>query len=232
MTNETIVIKLEQRLNKLSSADFGNVENWMYIEAFNKGYISWIRRQLEGINQERTGAESTTRRIDDLQFLLSNTPVAMTDGGIFWSGSIPDDYLQWCRISAYGIDECCPARPLIIFESIEADRDINLMDSGKQPNFEWATTFATLSSKTIRIYTNDLFDIQSAELAYYRVPLNIEIAGVANPYTGITSTTDVLCEAPDNVIEIIIDEAVAILAQDIADYSRAQSAAQNAEQTT
>lgn len=232
MTNETIILKLQQRLDKLDSFDFQNVETWMYLEAFNKAYIQWIRRQLEGINQERAGNESTTRRIDDLQFILTVKPITMTDGGIYWSGPIPTDYLQYCRMSAFATSDCCPPRFLEIYESTEIDRDVNLSNSGKQPNYDWATTFSTLLSNTIRVYTNGLFGISDAQLTYYRTPANIEIAGVADPYTGGVSGANVLCEAPDNVIELIIEEARGILAGDIQNYTSMQVGQQSVERNT
>ena len=46
MTNDLIQIKLRQRLNKLSSNDFDNLECWQIIEAFNKAALQWTRRQL------------------------------------------------------------------------------------------------------------------------------------------------------------------------------------------
>ena len=36
MTNDLLQIKLKQRLNKLSSNDYDNIECWQIIEAFNK----------------------------------------------------------------------------------------------------------------------------------------------------------------------------------------------------
>lgn len=232
MINQTIILKLQQRLSKLSSSDYENLEIWMYLEAFNKAQINWIRRQLEGINQTRTGAETTTRRIDDLEFILTTSDMVITNNTLYWSTPLPNNYLQWCRISANAIDNCCPPRRLVIFESTEADRDVNLGDNGKKPNYAWATTFATISSKIIRIYTNNEFGIQDTQLAYYRVPANIEINGVADPYTGAISTTDVLCEAPDNVIELMIDEAVSVLASDIKDYQSMQVANASVEHNT
>ena len=41
MLNQTLIIKLKQRLNKLSSNDFDNIENWQILEAFNKAQIEW-----------------------------------------------------------------------------------------------------------------------------------------------------------------------------------------------
>lgn len=233
MTNELILIKLQQRLDKLSSGDYGNLEDWMYIEAFNKEYSDWIRRQMEGINQEKTTAEGTLKRIDDLQFLLTDpTSLTLTAEDILYSAPLPDNYLGWCRLSVYGKDECCPKRKLVVFIDREADIDINLQDSGKQPSFQWATTRATLSNNKVKIYTNGEFSITDADLTYYRVPQFIEIAGVANPFTGAVSTVDVLCEAPDNVIEVLIEGAAGILARDIKSYQEAQLSTASADRNT
>ncbi len=45
MNNATIQLKIQQRLNKLASNDFDNIECWQIVEAFNKGQVSWCRRQ-------------------------------------------------------------------------------------------------------------------------------------------------------------------------------------------
>lgn len=233
MTNELILIKLQQRLDKLSSGDYGNLEDWMYIEAFNKEYSDWIRRQTEGINQERVTIEGTLKRIDDLQFLLTDpTPLVLTAEAILYSSPLPGNYLGWCRLSVQGKDDCCPARKFVVFIDREADIDINLQDSGKQPSFQWATTRATLANNKVKIYTNGEFAVVAADLTYYRVPQFIEMAGVANPFTGTVSTVDVLCEAPDNVIEVIIEGAAGILARDIKSYQEAQMNTASADRNT
>ncbi len=69
MLNETLRIKIKQRLNKLSSNDYDNIENWQFIEAFNKAQIEWVRRQLHGNNIYNVGDELSKRRVDDLQIL-------------------------------------------------------------------------------------------------------------------------------------------------------------------
>ena len=71
MLNSTIVIKLKQRLNKLDSQDYDNIECWQAVEAFNKAQVEWCRRQLHGINIVKEGDEQSTRRKDDLQVLLN-----------------------------------------------------------------------------------------------------------------------------------------------------------------
>jgi len=52
-------------------------------------------------------------------------------------------------------------------------------------------------------------------LTYYRQPRYIQIEGCVDPYTGVASVTEVESEFKDDIIELIIDEAVSVLAGDI-----------------
>ena len=72
MNNTTLQLKFRQRLNKIASNDYDNIECWQIVEAFNKAQIEWCRRQLHGNNLFKEGDEMSKRRIDDLQILLTN----------------------------------------------------------------------------------------------------------------------------------------------------------------
>jgi len=50
MNNNTLLLKLKQRLNKLDSQDYDNIECWQAVEAFKKAQVEWCRRQLHGSN--------------------------------------------------------------------------------------------------------------------------------------------------------------------------------------
>jgi hypothetical protein len=69
MNNNLLQLKIKQRLNKLSSMDYDNIECWQVQEAFNKAQLEWVRRQLNGINLKREGAEQSVTKVDDLQEL-------------------------------------------------------------------------------------------------------------------------------------------------------------------
>jgi hypothetical protein len=71
MNNNLLQIKIRQRLNKLSSFDYDNIECWMIQEAFNKAQLEWVRRRLHGLNAHRESSEQTVTVVDDLQILLS-----------------------------------------------------------------------------------------------------------------------------------------------------------------
>lgn len=215
MLNSTIVIKLKQRLNKLDSQDYDNIECWQVVEAFNKAQVEWPRRQLHGINIVKQGDEESTRRIDDLQILLQTEDLTMANKEIYYAGSIPEDYLQWKRVDIYAKKDCCDKRRMTVYLAEEGNLNQLLRDKAKQPNFQWAETFATLKGGKVNVYTNGEFEIEKASLVYYRQPIKIQISGCVDPYTNITSTADVECEFKDDIIELIIDEAASILAGDI-----------------
>ena len=215
MLNSTIVIKLKQRLNKLDSQDFDNIECWQAVESFNKAQVEWCRRQLHGINITKEGDEQSTRRKYDLQVLLTTEELATVDKKDFFSLPIPTDYLQWKRVDAFACKDCCEDRRMTIYLAEEGNLNQLLRDKAKKPSFEWAETFATLINNNIHVYTNDEFEISDASLTYYRQPRQIQVQGCVDPYTNIESLTEVESEFKDDIIELIIDEAVSILAGDI-----------------
>ena len=216
MLNSTIVIKIKQRINKLDSQDYDNIECWQVVEAFNKAQVEWSRRQLHGINIVKEGDEQTTRRKDDLQVLLYKTTIGgLTDKGDYSFLNIPQDYLQWKRVDVYAQKDCCDKRRMVVYLAEEGNVSVLLRDKLKQPSFEWAETFATLIDDRINVYTNNDFNISEVDLTYYRQPRKIQIDGCVDPYTGVQSTVNVECEFKDDIIEVIIDEAVSIIAGDI-----------------
>lgn len=231
MLNSAILIKVKQRLNKLSSNDYDNFEDWQVIEAFNKAQSDWCRRNLHGLNVKQEGDEQSTRRIDDLQKLLVSTTLNMNNKQTYYeSVNFPADYLQWKRLSTKATSDCCPdPKSMVVYLAEEANRDELLRDKNKQPNFEWGETFATVLNNKIRIYTNGLFTPVETELFYYKQPTRIQIAGVIDPYTGIAAPADVNSEFKDDLVEVFIDEAAKIMAGDIESPLQMQRQSQSVE---
>lgn len=234
MTNSTLQLKFRERLNKLSSNDYDNIECWHIVEAFNKAQIEWVRRQLRGGNIFSDGDEQSGRRIDDLQRLLKPIPLPIQDRGIFYEtvAELPDDYLEYKRIDVKAKDECCEdPRPMNVYLAEEDNRSNLLRDDMKKPSFEWAETFSTLINNKARIFTNDEFKLVDAELTYYRFPIYIQIENCVDPYTGVASTANVESEFKDDIIELMIDEAVAIVAGDIESGNQFGRGSESAERS-
>lgn len=234
MTNNLLQIKFKERLNKLASMDYDNIECWQIQEAFNKAQLEWVRRNIQGLNQKKELPEQTTGMIDNIQVLLTQKEfVSLVKRPTYYESElIPENYLGFVRVSASAQSECCPSRSLSVFLGEEANVEAITGDSFKSPNFEWAQTFCTLTGNKVRIYTDGKFDITEAKISYYRKPLNVGFANCANIDTGGAYTADVECEFKDDIVEIIIDEAVAILAGDIADLTNYQRNLGNATRNT
>lgn len=229
MLNSTITIKMKQRLNKLDSQDFDNIECWQIVESFNKAQVEWSRRQLHGMNLVKEGDEGSTRRKDDMQILLSTDNLGLIDKDDYYRSVLPEDYLQWKRVDVFAQKDCCEKRRMTVYLAEEGNLNQLLRDKAKQPNFEWAETFATLIGGNVHIYTNKQFDIQKADLIYYRQPIKIQIQGCVDPYTNVASAAEVECEFKDDIIELIIDEAVSILAGDIESGNQFSRGSEGAE---
>lgn len=236
MLNQTLVLKIKERLNKLDSQDFDNIESWQIIEAFNKAQIEWCRRQLVGTNILKQGDEESQRRIDDLEILLATRNLTMNHQKLFdESNLLPptffiDQYLAFKRLEVYATSECCKDPRLMVVYPVEEANVINyLTDEDKKPSFEWAETIGTIVGRRFRVYTNGEFSVSLAQLMYYRQPRRIQITGVQDPYTGLISAADVIPEFKDDVVEVVIDDAASILAGDIENNFQLQREKQAAE---
>lgn len=232
MVNSTIILKIKQRVNKLDSQDYDNVQTWQIVEAFNKGVVAWCRRNLHGLNVTQTGDEQSKRRIDDLQILLKDEKIILhKKDGYFESDVLPDDYFEWKRISAKATTDCCSdPRSMVITLAEEANVDEINRDYSKRPSFEWGETYCTLKNNRILIHTNNEFELSKAILTYYRQPRRIEIPNISNPYDGgVVSAVNVESEFKDDLVELFIDEAAKIITGDIESLNQQQIATQQVE---
>jgi hypothetical protein len=108
----------------------------------------------------------------------------------------------------------------------EANLSELLKDPNKNPNFDWAETFYTLSNNKIRIYTDNKFKISDVFLVYYKKPKNIKIAGIFDLETQQIAVTEQECVFKEDVVELLIDETCMILSGDIESFNIMQKTTQ------
>jgi hypothetical protein len=232
MNNNTLLLKLKQRLNKLDSQDYDNIECWQFVEAFNKSQLEWCRRNLHGGNMYKEGDELSKKRIDDLQPLLIELSLtgSVTDT-YFESNNFPvGQYLEYKRVNTDATSECCTdPRSMTVYLSEVANVSILLRDPLKNPDFEWGETFCTMQNNTIRIYRDTDFNIVNPVLVYYRKPIYIEVLGCTDPYTGVVSTVNIECEFKDDLVEVMLDDTAALIAGDIENIYQQQRGTQAGE---
>lgn len=226
MNNSTILIKVKNRLNKLSSNDYSNLDSWIIVEAFNKAQLQWSRRNLHATNQKQEGADQSTSRLDDFQILLSSSPKLnlIKDFDNFQSNisQWPVDYFRFERLSLSVTKECCPIpKRMKVYLGEESNVDIYLGDENMRPDYDWGQTFCIISANTIKVY-DDNFNINECKLIYYRFPNPIQITGIRDLSTNLIPIIDVECEFGDDLIELLVDEAAGILAFDTGDFNQGQ----------
>tara|TARA_Y100001963_G_C6778969_1_gene448856 strand:- start:588 stop:1331 length:744 start_codon:yes stop_codon:yes gene_type:complete len=243
INNTQLQIKFRQRLNKLASNDFDNIECWQIVEAFNKAQREWVRRQLRGTNHYKDGNENSIRRIDDLQLLLVQSQLNGQNlpGLNCWAFGLPGNYMEFKRVDARAYSECCPSsqstRPLNVYLAEEESLALNMRNTLTAPSFEWGETFCTMQGNTLRLYYRSdegstqpfSIDGNTVVLTYYREPTAIQIEGCTDPVDGDISAQDIPCQFKDDVAELIIDEAVSIIAGDINDVNQYMRGSANAE---
>lgn len=229
MDARLVQIKLDERLNKLASEDYDNIECWQKREAVRKAALEWTRRQIHGSNAKGEGDEETTMRVDDLQFLLTSRDLTITDKGIYAeSEPLPENYGWFKTILIYGDSEGCTNQLMTDIHHIEeANVSSWLNDWAKSPSFEFRQCFYTLAGNRIRVYTNKEFKVSNVKLMYYRFPIGFDIEGCEH-YDGAQGK-QVDLEFKDDVAELIIDEAANILAGDIEHMSAYQITQQRKE---
>lgn len=222
MNNYLLQLKVKERLNKLASFDYDNIECWQFVEAFNKAQLDWARRQVYK-------GETTKETLDNLQPLLKEISIKGTHKTkYFETTTLPKDYLAFKKVIINGESEECNNISFKTYLVEEQDIEHLLADPLSKPSYKWGETLVTLIGNKVRVYTNEEFKVSNARLSYYRNPINIQIAGCAN-VNGYNSTKEVECEFKDSIAELLIDETVAILASDIESWNQATRSIQNTQ---
>lgn len=228
MQNSLVLIKVKQRLNKIDSSDYDNIEAWQIREAFNKAQLEWVRRQIHGNNKTQEGDEETKMRVDDLQIILTPTKLKSKDHLEYYeTEDIPKDYLYFKRLTPMVSKGECKGKAINSYLREEANVDSYLTDWAFIPSFDFEETFHTMLNNKFRVYTGLDFKIKEIKLIYYRKPREIDF-GNCQHLDG-SPGRDVDPEFKDDVVELIIDDAVSILAGDMESPNQFQLTQQRTE---
>lgn len=207
--------KVKIRLNKLDSGDYDSIPCYLINEAYNKAQKEWCRRQIHGINQTRESSEQTKQKVNDLQILLTQKTIKGVNYGSFYETELlPSDILRFEGVQAKAkTKECTKGKSITVRFIEEGNVNTWLSDWSKKPSFEWAETFNTVLSNKCRIYTGGDFEIMESVITYYRQPKDISIEGCEDIFGK--KHGNINPEFADDIVELIIDETVTILAGDI-----------------
>jgi len=229
MDANLVKIKIQNRLNKLASGAYANIEDADIIEVINKAALEWVRKQIHGVNVKQEGDEESRMRIDDIQILLKDKALNINKKNLFCeSSSFPDDYGWFKSVLIYGKKGECEDLMRDVHLIEEANANEWLSDWSKKPSFEFRQCFYTLFNNKLKIYTNNEFEITKVLLIYYRLPNKYALDDVYDVNNNLLTKQDL--EFKEDVCEIIIDEAVTIIAGDIENVSAYQTSSKRKEE--
>jgi len=232
MDNNLVRLKLKQRLNKLASSDYTNLDCWQEAELLHKGQIQIIRRGLHGLNLAKEGDEQSTTRVDDFQILLKQQELKGSSQELYFETvELPENYMKFKRMSVMAYTKACETPRSITIRLVEeANVDELLQDYLMKPSFKWAETFCTLIGNKARVYTNKEFIIKTCNLTYYRFPKPISFSSCRDWNDEVMIEQEF--EFKDDLVELFISEAVRIASADIQDFNNHQRSSNEVETNT
>lgn len=231
---DSLLYKIDQRLNKLSTNDHQQIALEDKILALNEAQIKLIKQKLDGMSVASggMGLDSFKKRYEDLQKLAINyndgeLPLTLTNETINQWTAYPDDlepkfmfYLDSYILADKGR---CTDRIIWINKELAKHGDIPMLlnNSHYKPSFEYQETFNSLSSNQISVFTDGTFEPTKIYVSYLRYPVYINKSGYIM-FDGEPST-DVDCE----LATYLEDELLDLTVQNLAMYTENVSAVQN-----
>lgn len=231
---DSLLYKIDQKLNKLSSNEHQSISLEDKILALNEAQIKLIKQKLDSNNVLGLGFDAFKKRYEDLQKLVEDysnhkLKLVLTDKNLnLWEAdisTISPAYMFY--IDSYVVADKgeCKNRVLYVNRDLSKHADISVLlnNTNYKPSFEWQETFSVISSDTIWIFTDGTFTPKNLYLSYLRYPKYIDKEGYIKLDGSESSNQD--CELK-NYLE---DELVDLTVQALAMYTENQSAVQTAQ---
>ena len=231
---DSLLYKIDQRLNKLSTNDHQQIQLEDKILALNEAQIKLIKQKVDG--QSTTsglGLDAFKKRYEDLQSLVvtyNNQPLKLTvknEQLNQWAvgfHQLSPKYMFYIDSYALADKGRCKDRKIWINRELAKHGDLTLLlnNDHYKPSFEYQETFNFLSSDEISIFTDGTFTPTEIYISYMRYPQYINKEG----YVMLDGepSFDQDCEL-ETYLE---DELLDLTVQNLAMYTENQSAVQNA----
>jgi hypothetical protein len=232
---DSLLYKIDQRLNKLSTNEHQQIQLEDKILALNEAQIKLIKQKIDGFSvASGYGMDSFKKRYEDLQSLVINynhQPLTLTlkDADLNqWSASVHDlvpKYMFYVDSYILADKGRCKDRKIWINRDLAKHGDLQFLlnNDHYKPSFEYQETFNSLSSDEMSIFTDGTFTPKNIQIMYMRYPQYINKEGYIM-FDG-TPSFDQDCE-----LELYLeDELLDLTVQNLAMYTENISAVQTAQ---
>lgn len=231
---DSLLYKIDQRLNKLSTNAHQQINLEDKILALNEAQLKLIKQKVDGIpTTSGLGLDAFRKRYEDLQNLVENYSghkLELKEGDKVlnrWYSSLNDitpTYMFY--IDSYVIADKgeCKDRQIWVNQDLAKHADITLLLNNEhyKPSFEYQETFNVLSSDTISIFTDGTFTPKFLYLSYLRYPKYIDKEGYIK-MDGKASVNE-NCELAEYLEDELLDLTIVNLSSYIENMSALQTA--------
>jgi len=231
---DSLLYKIDQRLNKLSTNEHQQIQLEDKILALNEAQIKLIKQKVDGISVLSGGLDAFKKRYEDLQRLIINYKEGELDLVLK-----NKDINQWtaytCHlfpkymfyIDSYIIADKgrCKDRIIWINQDLAKHGDTSLLLNNEhyKPSFEYQETFNVISSDEISVFTDGTFTPKRMFVSYMRYPVYINKEGFTMLDGNPSYNQD--CELE----EYLEDELLDLTVQNLAMYTENIAASQTAQ---
>ncbi len=231
---DSLLYKIDQKLNKLSSNEHQQIQLEDKILQLNESQLKLVTQKVTGTSPTQIGLDGFRKRYEDIQTLVENyvdhpLELSVKDPLINqWSASLTSLLPKYMfYVDAYFLADKgrCKNRRIFINQDLLKHGNLQFLlnNTNYKPSFEYQESFNEISSNEISIFTDGTFTPSKLYLSYIRYPRYIDKAGYVK-FDG-TASADVNCELDERLEDELLDLTV----QNLAEYTENASAVQSAQ---
>jgi hypothetical protein len=230
---DSLLYKIDQKLNKLSTNDHQQIPLEDKILALNEAQIKLLKQKIDGDSTvSGLGLDAFKKRYEDLQSLVvtyDKGVLALTEADSIlhrWEANIhtlEPKYMFYIDSYILASKGRCVDRQIWINRDLAKHGDLQFIvnNTHYKPSFEYQETFNWLSSDAISVFTDGTFTPSNIYIMYMRYPEYINKEGYIMLDGNPSFDND--CEL-ETYLE---DELLDLTVQNLAMYTENQSAVQN-----
>jgi len=230
---ESLLYKIDQRLNKLSSNAHQEIQLEDKILALNEAQLKLIKQKVSGKNTYGEGFDAFKKRYEDLENLVESheehpLPLSLKDTKLNrWAANVSvvtPGYMLYVDSYITADKGECKDRVIYVNHDLTKHADVTLLlnNSNYRPSFEYQETFSTLTTDEVSIFTDGTFTPKTLFLSYIRYPKYIDREGYVK-FDGSDSVNED-CELKNYLEDELLDLAVENLAMYTENITAVQSA--------
>lgn len=232
---DSLLYKIDQRLNKLSSNAHQEIQLEDKILALNEAQLSLIKTKLSGGQSvpNRLGLDAFKKRYEDIGNLIvdfDKNSLSLNEVNPSlnqWEADLSKlqpKYMFYADAYVKADKGICKDHIIWINKELLKHGDVQffLNNEHYKPSFEYQETFNSITGGKISIFTDGTFTPKKLFVLYIRYPDYIDKEGYVKFDGQASETTN--CELKDYLEDELLDEAVLNLSMFTENMSAAQSA--------